>query len=555
MRPLRRSLQAAGGKSGEVGVLPSARKKLLAVFAGIMLAGGPLLGFHDWLNGVIERQGWEEVDSSARRTISVAEGRLDRVIEGLDKLSQGEVNSCRGTHLDALRQVTFAISPVKELSVVATDGRTVCSDSGLPLAPRVVMASQRAAPAGLVLIELVRVDDHAPVLRVRRPGSGNMLAALVPTDLLILQVATRGGAFNAFARLAMLDGTRIIAVGSEAKEPDGRFAATHRSDRYGLVATVSMARGSPENASELRTLGMLVPAVIAVLLLGFAVLSMRRDKRNPFEEFERALETGQFVPYYQPVVDITTGQLQGAEVLVRWRKPDGTIVMPGSFIPLAESSGLVLEMTRVLMRRASEEIGPAFACRPHLKVAFNLAAQHFRDESIVADVRSIFESSQLKLGQIVLEVTERQPLDDLTETRRVIAALQGIGVRIAIDDVGTGHSGLSYMLKLGVDIMKIDKMFVDALGSDRNSNTIIETLVDLARNMRMEIIAEGVESFDQVVKLRDLGIRSAQGYVFAPPLPGSSFLQLVEALDPVSEDTDSSSPPRYMSARNRFVAA
>jgi sensor c-di-GMP phosphodiesterase-like protein len=104
-------------------------------------------------------------------------------------------------------------------------------------------------------------------------------------------------------------------------------------------------------------------------------------------------------------------------------------------------------------------------------------------------------------------------------------------VRIAIDDVGTGHSGLSYMLKLGVDIIKIDKIFVDAIGTDRNSTTIVETLVDLAHNMRMDIVAEGVENFEQVMYLRELGIRSAQGYVFAPPLPGKAFLQLVEAMD------------------------
>ena len=105
-------------------------------------------------------------------------------------------------------------------------------------------------------------------------------------------------------------------------------------------------------------------------------------------------------------------------------------------------------------------------------------------------------------------------------------------MRIAIDDVGTGHSGLSYMLKLGVDIIKIDKMFVDAIGTDRNSTTIVETLVDLAHNMRMDVVAEGVENFEQVMYLRELGVRSAQGYVFAPPLPGKSFLQLVEAIDP-----------------------
>ena len=110
---------------------------------------------------------------------------------------------------------------------------------------------------------------------------------------------------------------------------------------------------------------------------------------------------------------------------------------------------------------------------------------------------------------------------------------RGSASRIAIDDVGTGHSGLSYMLKLGVDIIKIDKMFIDSIGTDRNSNTIIETLIDLAQNMRMDVIAEGVESFEQVLHLRELGIRAAQGFVFSPPLPGSAFLQLVETIDPL----------------------
>ena len=138
-----------------------------------------------------------------------------------------------------------------------------------------------------------------------------------------------------------------------------------------------------------------------------------------------------------------------------------------------------------------------------------------------------------------------------------MAALQGLGVRVAIDDVGTGHSGLSYMLKLGVDIIKVDKMFIDALGTDRNSNTIIETLIDLAQNMRMEIIAEGVESFEQVVHLRELGIRAAQGYVFAPPLPGTAFLQLVEAIDPLKSgaDQDAAAMPAGALVQGRFNAA
>jgi len=279
-----------------------------------------------------------------------------------------------------------------------------------------------------------------------------------------------------------------------------------------------------------------------VLIVGaFAWFMPRRSPSDPVADLQRALDAGEFVPYYQPIVDIRSGQLRGAEVLVRWRKPDGTLVLPGAFIPLAESSGLIRDMTRDLMRRVCAEAGETIGRRPALKISFNFAGKLFSDESIVKDVRNIFSNSPIKLSQVVLEVTERVPIETITETRQIIAALQGLGVRIAIDDVGTGHSGLSYMLKLGVDIIKIDKMFVDAIGTDRNSTTIVETLVDLAHNMRMDVVAEGVENFEQVMHLRELGIRSAQGYVFAPPLPGSAFLQLVEAIDPL-EAADEPAP-------------
>jgi sensor c-di-GMP phosphodiesterase-like protein len=271
------------------------------------------------------------------------------------------------------------------------------------------------------------------------------------------------------------------------------------------------------------------------MLALFAAFMSYRQPRNPVTDIERALANGEFVPYYQPIVDIATGQLRGAEVLVRWKKPDGTLVLPGAFIPLAESSGLIRAMTYDLMRRVSDEVGPAIGQRLGLKVSFNFAGNLFADDVVVQDVFAIFAKSPIKMSQVVLEVTERDPIENFAVTRQIVSALQGMGVRIAIDDVGTGHSGLSYMLKLGVDIIKIDKIFVDSVGTDRNSTTIVETLVDLAHNMRMDVIAEGVETFEQVMYLREIGIRAAQGYVFAPPLPGSAFLKLVEAMDTLGE--------------------
>jgi EAL domain-containing protein (putative c-di-GMP-specific phosphodiesterase class I) len=175
----------------------------------------------------------------------------------------------------------------------------------------------------------------------------------------------------------------------------------------------------------------------------------------------------------------------------------------------------------------------------------------------VNEIREIFAPSPIALSQVVLEVTERQPLENLTAARSIIGALQDLGVRVAIDDVGAGHGGLSYLLKLGVDIIKIDKLFVDAIGSERHSAVIINSLVELARSMRMDIVAEGVESFEQVAHLRDLGIGLAQGYVFAPPLPLSSFVQLLDAADPIPEAApvmSAEAAPHYISARTRIAA-
>jgi sensor c-di-GMP phosphodiesterase-like protein len=310
----------------------------------------------------------------------------------------------------------------------------------------------------------------------------------------------------------------------------------------------------------MKLMGTVVNAVIACALLAIGFLVPWRQRNNPVVEMERALKAGEFIPYYQPVFDITTGHMSGCEVLMRWKKPDGTTVSPAIFIPLAESSGLIMDMTRNLMRTVCHEFGAVAQKNPHFRFGFNLAAGHFTKDTIVSDVREIFGKSQIALSQVMLEVTERQPLDDLELARSIIKSLQDIGVKIAIDDIGAGHSGLSYVLKLGVDVIKLDKMFVDALGTETSSATIIETLVDLAKNMRLEIIAEGVETFEQVVVLRERGIRRVQGYVFAPPLPGASLLRLMDTTKSTSlSDQDGEEGGMtsfgYRSSRKRAEAA
>lgn len=537
------------------------RRNIIAIAIGVLLAGAPLAAFDFWLGSLINQQGQEEVEISARRTLTLAETRVSDVIVALDRLAARGADSCQPAAIDAMRHAAFGAIPVKEIGLVGPDGTTLCTHLGLPLGRRDMLSSEPLAGAAGYSIDVMRLAETYPAVRLRRKvGDGpNSIAALVPAILLLPQVSKEGNPFDAYVRVATGSGTVIGASGSLPKKAgETSFTARAGSGKFGFTAEISVPRGGTfASHSRLQRLGLFVAASIVMLLIAFVLLVPQRAPNNPVDELSRALAAGEFVPYYQPIVDIRSGQLRGAEVLVRWKKPDGSLVLPGAFIPLAESSGLIRDMTRDLMRRVCAEAGAAIGCRPALKISFNYAGQLFGDESVVKDVRNIFSNTPIKLSQVVLEVTERDPIENFTATRQTIAALQGLGVRIAIDDVGTGHSGLSYMLKLGVDIIKIDKMFVDAIGTDRNSTTIVETLIDLAHNMRMDVVAEGVENFEQVVHLRELGIRSAQGYVFAPPLPGSAFLQLIEAIDPLPEvaEKTAAATPRIMTARNRVKAA
>jgi sensor c-di-GMP phosphodiesterase-like protein len=543
------------------------RQHIVAIAVGVLVAGTPLIAFNFWLSGVIDRQGQAETDAAARRMISLGESRVGEVLRALDDLAARGVTACDPVHAEAMQRAAFTATPIKEVAIIGPDGQSLCTHfnilaagadasqgaaAGPDLGQRRVVASGPLDAANGYSLDILSLDDGRQMVRVRHAaGEGpNEIAALMPANLFLPQATAKSDRLYSHIQIKTRDGTAIGESGERQADATDMFVAVRQSGQYGFIATVMTQRGRTIAGNvDLKWLGLLVTAIIMVILVAFGLMVPKSMPSNPVAELERALKAGELVPYYQPIVDIQTGKLRGAEVLVRWRKADGTLVLPGSFIPLAESSGLLRAMTFDLMRRVCVEAGAAIGQRPALKISFNFAGALFSDETIVKDVSRTFANSPIKLSQVVLEVTERDPIENFTLTRQVIAALQGLGVRIAIDDVGTGHSGLSYMLKLGVDIIKIDKMFVDAIGTDRNSTTIVETLVDLAHNMRMDVVAEGVENFEQVMHLRNLGVRSAQGYVFAPPLPGSSFLKLVEAMDTLGAE------PGLPQAAPRVVAA
>lgn len=511
---------------------------------GVLLACTPFVAFDLWLGGRVEREARAEVALIAKRAIDLIDARLGRATAKLESLVADGVTSCSPAHVEALLAATFATSPVKEFSILGLDGQTSCTDSGLAVGPRRVVGRPYKTDGRDTFVEIVYFADlKRNMVRIRRVlDNGDAIAALLAPDIVFPTDATSpAGALH--ARIHGADGTLIADINSAAvgQTPvQDLFTATAESGNFGVRATIMRTRAQALAANEdAHTNGLIFSSAAASVIFGITMLLMQRRRQAPHEKLAAAVAAGEFVPYYQPIVDITTGRLVGAEVLARWRRPDGSLGMPGTFIPLMEENRLINELNRSLMRQACADLAGPYGRCPNIRVSFNLTAEQFEDEATVVEVRSIFYGSPIKLSQIVLELTERQEPRSFKKTRQVIAALQVLGCKVALDDVGTGHSGLSAILKLGVDIIKIDKMFVDSMDDDRNSAAIIATLVELARKLGMDTVAEGVEHFDQVVELRRRGIRAAQGFVFAPALPASAYVQLIDALDP-PEQVDAS---------------
>ena len=220
--------------------------------------------------------------------------------------------------------------------------------------------------------------------------------------------------------------------------------------------------------------------------------------------------------FYQPVINLRTGALAGCEVLCR--EENGEVVPPGAFIDYAEVTGLAIPMTVSLMQQVKHDL--AELCQRCLKSdPFNLFDGHFRDGTIVEDVQATFSDSVISFRQLVFEITERRPLDNSMQASSVIAGLHALGCRLAMDDAGTGHSNLAYMQTLGVDVIKIDRVFVDMIKPETTHVPVLDALIAMARDLGTEIIAEGVETEAQALYLRGRGVVMAQGLSVCPGHP------------------------------------
>jgi len=232
-----------------------------------------------------------------------------------------------------------------------------------------------------------------------------------------------------------------------------------------------------------------------------------------------ASDQGQLDVHYQPIVDLASGELAGAEALLRWRHPARGSIAPAKFIPLAEETGLINPLGRWVIERVCGDVAGLAAAGHPLTVSINLSSRQVHNGLAIDELADILARHALPAGSLAFEITEGLLLADAEATRGWLKAARDLGIRIDLDDFGTGYSSLAYLKRFPIDRLKIDRSFVGDMMADRDSLTLIETILAMARGLRLEVVAEGIEHEDQRASLRELGCRYGQGYLIGRPMP------------------------------------
>jgi EAL domain-containing protein (putative c-di-GMP-specific phosphodiesterase class I) len=245
-------------------------------------------------------------------------------------------------------------------------------------------------------------------------------------------------------------------------------------------------------------------------------------------ELHQALKLEQFELFYQPKVDTASGDIHSAEALIRWRHPQRGLIEPMKFIPLAEECGLIHEIGAWVLREACRQCA-VWQCagQPPLRVAVNVAASQFRRGDLLAVVRGALQTSHLDPRFLEIELTESAVMTNPEDSAAVLQQLSRMGVLVSVDDFGTGYSSMSYLRSFPIDKLKIDRSFIADLTTRADDASIVRAIVSLAHGLQIKVVAEGVETLEQLKFLQSVGCDQYQGYHFSQPLPANEFAELV----------------------------
>lgn len=503
---------------------------------GALLAFVPIVAVDFLLDSYVRVREKIETEQYVGAVTSQIEIGVNDAIAALRRILAESPSLCTSTFVANVQREIESSLNMKQVLVENADGVQYCDAFGRTVAVS-PLSESLPVPGHTETITLVQLGGLAmPALKISQAfGETRRVSAFVPLMGQTADGLAQGLGNAAMMRVLLTNGTPVLTVG-DAGAFDRRASSSEFIYAHGFAGELPlkveyavpfvMARATYTDLDMAFTaIACVLSAIVLLASLGYV-----RRSRVPAFDLERAIARGEIKPYYQPVINLRTGELMGCEVLCRWEKKNGQVVPPGAFIDYAEVTGLAIPMTLSLMQQVKFDLGDLCQMMPEMKVSINLFEGHFRDDSIVEDVQAIFGNSPISFRQLVFEITERHPLANSAVANSVIAGLHALGTKLAMDDAGTGHSNLAYLGTLGIDIIKIDRIFVDMVKPGTTQVPVLDGLIAMAKDLDCEIVAEGVETEEQALYLRARGVVQAQGYIFAPALKIGAFRELATAL-------------------------
>jgi diguanylate cyclase (GGDEF)-like protein len=238
-------------------------------------------------------------------------------------------------------------------------------------------------------------------------------------------------------------------------------------------------------------------------------------------DLRRAIERNEFVLHYQPIVALETGTISGFEALIRWQHPERGFVPPDDFIPIAEETGLIIPIGQWVLEEACRQIHEwqeQFTQYPPLQISVNLSSKQFVNSNLIDQIRRVLRETNVEPQSLKLEITESVVMENFDMAIEMLNQLRTLGIELSIDDFGTGYSSLSYLHRFPISTLKIDRSFVSRMSDNNENAEIVRTIMMLARSLKMDVVAEGVETIDQLTQLAMLECEYGQGYYFSKPL-------------------------------------
>jgi sensor c-di-GMP phosphodiesterase-like protein len=500
---------------------------LLAVAAIVLSVTATVYG--SWLLAVHDEQ--DKLTRYAERAILRADTSLRDVDEALTQIAAFDAVPCSPEHIARMRQITINSQTIREIGYF--ENRVLkCTSWGMTDVHVDQAPADVIMPGGIELTVAMepKVSRGKPMLALQR-GAYNVLVdrerfvdVIVDPDVQLT--------------IMMHDGT---VIGTLNGPPEHKISKFPPQPEAGLDGKTIFVTASQSNwsviASERRGLALkllrhqvlsLLPlgGVLAIGLVGVVVWLWRR-RLSPLGELSMAVKNREFSVVYQPIIELRSGRCVGAEALVRWRQPDGSVVTPDQFIPLAEESGLISEITEQVIATVAADLSDLLAADRALHVSINISARDLETTRVLDVVHKAFPAHKVQPRQVWLEITERSYLKK-EEARATINQARARGHPFGVDDFGTGYSSLSYLQELPLDVLKIDKSFIDTIGTDSATSAVCPHIIGMAKTIGLAIVAEGVETRLQADYLVARGVEYGQGWLFSRALSRDDFLAFCE---------------------------